>query len=93
MYQEEKTFQFYFSLEAHFPDDYEGQDDEYAWLQDWDARVKPELLKTIFDSLRQHPSWTARVRNRGKSTDDEIEIALTKDFTDKASHPNTPTNR
>ncbi len=89
MYQEEKSFQLSFSLEASFPEDYEGQEDEYAWLQDWNARIKPELLKVIFDSLRRHPSWKAHIRNRGKSTHDEIEIALTKDFSNSSptSHP------
>lgn len=88
MYQEEKSFLLSFNLEASFPDDYEGQDDEYAWLQDWNARVKPELLKVIFESLRRHPSWNAHIRNRGKSTHDEIEIVLSKDFTGNSSKPN-----
>jgi hypothetical protein len=28
MYQEEQTFQLRFSLEAKFPDEYDGEDDE-----------------------------------------------------------------
>ena len=81
MPQEEKTFTFRFSLEATFPDDYEGEQDDYTWLRDWEARVKPELIKTLFDSLRHYPSWNVRVRNRGKSPADEIEIAVVRDFT------------
>jgi len=65
MIQEEKGFNLRFSLEAMFPDDY----------------VKPELLKVIFDALRRHPSWAVHVRNRGVSPEDEIEIAMMKDFT------------
>ena len=80
MFQEEKTFTFRFSLEAKFPEDYEGREDEYAWLHDWEARMKPELLKHIVDSLRQYPSWNVHVRNRGKSSTEEIEIAMEKDF-------------
>ncbi len=80
MYQEERTFTFRFSLEATFPEDYSGQEDEYAWVRDWEARVKPELVKTIFEALRRYPSWNAHVRNRGKSPLDEIEIAMVKDF-------------
>ena len=81
MIQEEKVFRLQFSLEAAFPDDYEGEKDNYAWLQEWEKQIKPELLKLIFDSLRRHPSWKARVRNRGVSPLDEIEIAMVKDFT------------
>jgi hypothetical protein len=80
MFREEKQFTFRFSLEAQFPEEYEGEQDNYLWLQDWERSVKPELLKLIFDSLRRHPSWNAHVRNRGLSPNDEIEIAMVKDF-------------
>ena len=81
MFREEKDFRFRFSLEANFPDEYEGKEDNYAWVKEWETRVKPELLRLIFDALRRHPSWSAHVRNRGLSPDDEIEIALVREFT------------
>jgi hypothetical protein len=84
MFQEEKPFTFRISLEANFPDNYEGDEDNYAWLQEWERLVKPELLRVIFESLRGHPSWSAHVRNRGLSPLDEIEVALIKDF---SKHP------
>lgn len=80
MYQEEKTFTFRFSLEASFSDDYEGEEDSQAWVREWEARIKPDLIKVLFESLRQHASWQAHVRNRGKSSADEIEIVLARDF-------------
>ncbi len=80
VYQEERSFILRFTLEAKFPEDYEGEEDSYGWLKEWDTRLKPELLKTVFASLRQHPSWTAHIRNRGVSPDHEIEIALLRDF-------------
>ncbi len=82
MFHEEKTFTFRFSLEATFPDEYEGQEDDYTWLRDWETRLKPELMKTIFESLRRESSWNVHVRNRGKSPQDEIEIALRKEISD-----------
>ena len=63
MYQEEKTFTLRFSLEASFPDDYEGEEDNQAWVNEWEARIKPDLLKVLFESLRQHRAWQAHVRN------------------------------
>jgi hypothetical protein len=80
MYQEEKTFTIRFSLEASFPDDYEGDEDQLVWVREWETRVKPLVLKQVFESLRQHPAWTARVRNRGLSPVDEIEIVVGRDF-------------
>ncbi|GJL54608.1 MAG: hypothetical protein NPIRA02_17400 [Nitrospirales bacterium] len=81
MYHEDKTFTLSFSLEAHFPDDYEGDEDEQAWLHDWESRVMPDVVKSIFTTLRKYPSWAARVRNRGIAPTEAIEIALTKDYT------------
>jgi hypothetical protein len=80
MYQEEKTFTLRFSLEASFPDDYEGEEENQAWVREWEARIKPDLLKVLFESLRQHRSWQTHVRNRGNSPVDEIEIVLARDF-------------
>jgi hypothetical protein len=80
MYQEDKTFTLRFSLETRFPDDYEGDDDHYAWLRAWEARMKPEMIKAVFESLRRMPNWSTHIRNRGKSPDDEIEIVLERDF-------------
>ncbi len=81
MFHEEKTFNLRFSLEAHFPENYEGDEDAYAWLRDWETRVKPDLLKTIFSSLRGYPSWAAHVRNRGVASTEEVEIVMVKVFT------------
>ena len=80
MIQEDKTFTFRFSLEARFPDDYEGEEDNYHWVEEWERLIKPELLKVMFESLRRHPAWAAHVRNRGISPLDEIEIAMTRDL-------------
>jgi hypothetical protein len=84
MYQEEKTFTLRFSLEASFPDDYEGEEDNQAWIREWEARIKPDLLRALFESLRQHRSWRTHVRNRGISPADEIEIVLARDFSKPA---------
>lgn len=80
MYQEEQAFALRFSLEASFPDDYAGEEDNKAWIREWEARIKPQMLKLVFESLRQQPGWTAHVRNRGISPADEIEVVLARDF-------------
>ena len=88
MFEEEKTFVLRFNLVAGFPEDYDGDEDEYAWLHDRETRIKPELLKTVVTSLRAHPSWSVHVRNRGMAATDEVEVALEKTFsTDGRSLP------
>lgn len=82
MYQEEKTFIFRFSLEASFPDDYDGDADRQGWVREWETVLKPGLIKALFGSLRQQNAWAARIRNRGKSSSDEIEIVLARDFSE-----------
>ena len=82
MFQEEKVFNVRFSLEANFPEDYEGDEDGHAWVQDWETRIKPDLIKSVFTTLRKFPSWSAHVRNRGIAQTEEIEISLVKDFSE-----------
>ena len=78
MYQEDKAFNLRFHLEANFPESYEGDEDNFGWLHDWETRVKPDLLKVVFSELRKYPSWSAHVRNRGMAATDEVEIALVR---------------
>lgn len=85
MYQEETSFNIRFSLEAKFPENYEEDEDAMAWVRDWDARVKPDVMKAIFQTLRHFPEWSAHIRNRGMAATDEIEIALVRDFS-RSSH-------
>ena len=81
MVHEDKTFILRFTLDAVFPDDYEGDLDEHEWVKEWEHDLKPALLKLIFDTLRKRSQWKAHVRNRGASPLDEIEIVLVKEFT------------
>ena len=80
MWSEDKSFLFRISLEAQFPDDYEGPHDEYAWLREWEMQIKPVMIKQLFETLREYPAWKAHVRNRGISAADEIEVAMVRDF-------------
>jgi hypothetical protein len=41
MYHEEKTFRLRVTLEASFPDDYDGEEDESNWIREWESRINP----------------------------------------------------
>ena len=84
MYHEEKTFMLRFSLEASFPDEYDGEEDHLAWTKEWESALKPDMLKQVFEALRRHPAWAAHVRNRGHASTDEIEIVVARDFSKPA---------
>jgi ribosomal protein L11 methylase PrmA len=78
----EKSFTIRFSLAAKIPEALWENDDfeEDDWLAEWEAQIKPELIRTIFWHLRSFPNWEAHIRNRGISPVDEIEIALERRF-------------
>ncbi len=82
MYKEEQSFNLRFSLEAKFPDDYDGEEDERVWLKQWETQVKPDIVKSIFQTLERYPGWAARFRTRGMAATDEIEIVLEKSYSD-----------
>ena len=82
MYQEEQTFNLRFSLEAKFPDEYDGEDDEMVWLKQWETQVKPDIVKSIFQTLERYPDWAARLRNRWMAATDEIERVVEKTYSD-----------
>ena len=84
MFTEEKTFNLRFHLEVAFPDEYDGDEDHHAWLSEWEDGMKGEVIKAVFAALRRHPSWTAHVRNRGVSAEDEIEIVVAKTITERS---------
>ena len=47
MYQEEESFNLRFSLEANFPDEDEGEEDERAWLAHWNSTLTGWLAFAI----------------------------------------------
>lgn len=80
VHSEDRTFLLRFTVEARFPDDYDGDEDGYAWTRDWEGVIKADVLKAVFGALRRHPGWTAHVRHRGASAQDEVEVAVTKEI-------------
>ena len=77
---EERSFLLRFSLSAEIPaeawedEDFEGDE----WLEAWETKIKPGLLRTVFAYLRTFEGWNCHIRNRGISPVDEIEIVVQK---------------
>jgi hypothetical protein len=82
MDRREKTFVLRFTLEAEIPATLVEQEDfeEDAWLDEWEMELKPGVIRAVFLQLRAAPGWSARVRNRGISPLDEIEVVVSRRF-------------
>jgi hypothetical protein len=76
VHHEEGGFVVRIELSADFDEDYDGDDDGYAWLEAWHARVRPRLLRAVFEELRAEPGFLAIAVSRGKNPDEELEIAV-----------------
>lgn len=88
METKEKSFTLRFTLTADIADElWEDEDfDETRWIEEWEAGIKPGLLRAVFSHLRSFPNWEAHIRNRGISPLEEIEIVVQRCLT----APNVP---
>ncbi|HEX7604592.1 MAG TPA: hypothetical protein VF316_23400 [Polyangiaceae bacterium] len=76
VHREDGNFQVRIELVAEFDEDYEGDDDGYAWLERWKAETRPRLLKAVFDALRADATCDVIPVSRGASPDEEAEILM-----------------
>ncbi len=76
VHREEGRFVVRIELVAEFDEDYEGDDDGYAWLERWKANVRPRVARAVFDALRAERDFDAIPVSRGKHPDDELEIEV-----------------
>jgi hypothetical protein len=76
VHREQASFVVRVELSAEFAEDYEGDDDGYAWLDRWRSRVQPLLARALFEQLRSEPGFSAIAVSRGKSPEEELEIAV-----------------
>jgi hypothetical protein len=74
-YVEEREFQLRFELRCEFPDDYQGEEDGYAWAEEWPA-IAAEILRQAVASVTRNPGWSVRTKNRGRSSEDEVTLVL-----------------
>lgn len=76
IHREEGTFTIRIDLAAEFDEEYEGDDDGYAWLEAWKAGVRPRLVKAVFEALRSDPRFDAIPVSRGRAPDENVEVEV-----------------
>ena len=74
-YVEEREFVLRFELRCRFPDDYDGDEDGYAWTRDWEP-IAADVVQAATAALRAHPGWRVRAGNRGRPIDEEITLVV-----------------
>ena len=77
VHREEGRFVVRIELSAEFGEEYEGDDDGYAWLEAWRARVQPRIARAVFEQLRAEPGFSAVPASRGGNPGEELEVAVT----------------
>lgn len=82
MHTTQEGFLLRFSLEVEISDERLEDDDfdEGVWRAEWERELKPRLLRAVFDALRESPQWASHVRNRGISSEDEVEVVLRRTY-------------
>ncbi len=75
-HREEARFVIRIELSAEFADEYEGDDDGYAWLERWRSRAQPRVVRAIFAALREEAGFDAIPSARGVDPEGEIEIRV-----------------
>jgi len=78
-YVEERDFTVRLDLRCEFPEGYEGEQDGYAWLREFHDEIAPRLVQAVVAAIRQHPGWTVRPANRGRSAEDEVSLVVERD--------------
>jgi hypothetical protein len=78
-YVEEREFVLRLEVRCSFADDYDGDDDGYAWVNDWNT-VAAQVVQAAVATLKRQPGWQVRSRNRGRPTDEEITLVIERTF-------------
>jgi hypothetical protein len=72
-YVEEKTFTLRLELRCSFPDDYDGDEDGYAWAAEL-APLAAEIVQAASAAVRRRGSWQLHAANRGRPAEDEVTL-------------------
>jgi hypothetical protein len=70
-YVEERTFTVRLELRCEFPDDYQGEEDGYAWAAEL-APLGQEIVRAAVEAVRRRSGWKIRPGNRGRPADEEV---------------------
>jgi hypothetical protein len=73
-HREERELTITLHLSASFEPDYQGDEDGYAWFQEFQKSLRPELERAVFGALRSHSGYSALAAPRGRDPESVLEI-------------------
>jgi hypothetical protein len=76
VHREERSFSVDVSLVAEFAEDYEGEEDGFAWYERFEALLKPKLVAAVTEALRSDPRFSLIAAPRGKDPERALELEL-----------------
>jgi hypothetical protein len=68
---EEREFTVRLELRCAFPEDYDGDEDGYAWAEEF-RPIAAEIARAAANAVRSRPGWRVRPGNRGRPADEEL---------------------
>jgi hypothetical protein len=77
-HREERDFTLRLHLSAEFPADYDGDDDGFAWHEDFQARVRPRIVAAVFAALAAVPGFRAVAAPRGADPEDGVDLEVSR---------------
>lgn len=75
-YREERELVIRLHLSASFEAGYDGDDDGYAWHREFDAEVRPELVRALVRVLSAQGRYRITPINRGLDAHEELELTV-----------------
>jgi hypothetical protein len=78
-YREETTWVIRVEVGAEFAEDYDGEQDGYAWRDRFHRELQPRVAAAVLRELGNAPGWTVRTGNRGMSARDELLVIVELD--------------
>ncbi len=74
-YVEEREFVLRLEVRCAFPDDYEGDEDGYAWAEEL-RPMTAELVRAAMGAIAGRPGWRVRAGNRGRPAEEEVTLVV-----------------
>jgi hypothetical protein len=74
-YVEQREFTLRFELRCEFPDDYDGDEDGYAWAAAF-PEMAAEIVAAAAAIVRRRPGWQVHAANRGRPAEDEVTLVV-----------------
>ncbi len=68
---EEREFTVRLELRCAFPEDYDGDEDGYAWVEEF-RPIAADIARAAANAVRSRPGWRVRPGNRGRPADEEV---------------------